>query len=105
MASRATLVCRRGVYPHESNNHYLWRAVDQNGQIIDILVQARRDRAAAERFFQHLLKSTDTVPHGITDRLRSPFSRSHTHQALEWTVEERGWRGERPRRHPLSRRY
>jgi putative transposase len=52
--------------------HYLWRAVDQNGQIVDILVQARRDRAAAERFFQHLLKGTDTVPHTVvTDRLRS----------------------------------
>jgi putative transposase len=52
--------------------HFLWRAVDQNGQVVDILVQARRDRAAAERFFQHLLKSTDTVPHTvITDRLRS----------------------------------
>ena len=52
--------------------HYLWRAVDQNGQIVDILVQARRDQAAAERFFQHLLKGTDTVPHTVaTDRLRS----------------------------------
>jgi hypothetical protein len=46
--------------------------VDQNGQIVDILVQTRRDRAAAERFFRHLLKRTDTVPHTvITDRLRS----------------------------------
>jgi putative transposase len=36
------------------------------------LVQAQRDRAAAERFFQHLLKGADTVPHTvITDRLRS----------------------------------
>jgi putative transposase len=33
---------------------YLWRAVDQNGQVVDILVQKRRDRAAAERFFRHL---------------------------------------------------
>jgi transposase-like protein len=29
---------------------YLWRAVDQNGHVVDILVQKRRDRAAAERF-------------------------------------------------------
>ena len=52
--------------------HYLWRAVDQNGVVIDILVQARRDRAAAERFFRHLLRSSKTVPHTVvTDRLRS----------------------------------
>lgn len=52
--------------------HYLWRAVDQNGQVVDILVQTRRNRAAAERFFRHLLKRTDTLPHTvITDRLRS----------------------------------
>ena len=52
--------------------HYLWRAVDQNGQVVDILVQKRRDRAAAERFFRHLIKATNTVPHTVvTDRLRS----------------------------------
>jgi transposase-like protein len=42
--------------------HYLWRAVDQNGTVVDILVQARRDRAAAEPFFRHLLRSSHTVP-------------------------------------------
>ncbi len=52
--------------------HYLWRAVDQNGIVVDILVQARRDRAAAERFFRHLLRSSNSVPHTVvTDRLRS----------------------------------
>jgi putative transposase len=52
--------------------HYLWRAVDQNGIVVDILVQARRDRAAAERFFRHLLRSSNTVPHTVvTDRLHS----------------------------------
>jgi putative transposase len=52
--------------------HYLGRAVDQNGMVVDILVQARRDRAAAERFFRHLSRSSDTVPHTVvTDRLRS----------------------------------
>ena len=33
--------------------HYLWRAVDQNGVVLDILVQARRDANAAKRFFRH----------------------------------------------------
>ena len=36
--------------------HYLWRAVDQDGVVLDILVQARRDANAAKRFFKRLLK-------------------------------------------------
>jgi putative transposase len=36
--------------------HYLWRAVDQNGQVLDILVQRRRDKTAAKQFFRKLLK-------------------------------------------------
>ena len=35
--------------------HYLWRAVDQDGDVLDILVQHRRSRAAAERFFRKVL--------------------------------------------------
>ena len=35
---------------------YLWRAVDEDGDVIDILVQSRRDRRAAERFLRQLLK-------------------------------------------------
>ena len=52
--------------------HYLWRAVDHNGVVVDILVQAKRDRVAAERFFCHLIHSAGTLPHTVvTDRLRS----------------------------------
>jgi putative transposase len=52
--------------------HYLWRAVDQNGIVIDILVQPRRDRLAAMRFFRKLLRSTGRRPRVIvTDKLRS----------------------------------
>src|SRR5882724_13661695 len=36
--------------------HYLWRAVDQDGNVLDILVQSRRSAAAATRFFRKLLK-------------------------------------------------
>jgi putative transposase len=36
--------------------HYLWRAVDQDGNILDILVQRRRDKTAARKFFRKLLK-------------------------------------------------
>ncbi|GGQ26698.1 IS6 family transposase [Streptomyces griseomycini] len=51
---------------------YLWRAVDQNGNVLDILVQDRRDKAAARRFFRRLLAKTRTVPRVIvTDKLRS----------------------------------
>jgi putative transposase len=52
--------------------HYLWRAVDQDGHILDILVQRRRDKQAAKRFFRKLLKGLTYVPRVIvTDRLRS----------------------------------
>jgi putative transposase len=52
--------------------HYLWRAVDQNGAVIDILVQPRRDRWAALRFFRQLLHVAERGPHVvITDKLRS----------------------------------
>jgi putative transposase len=51
---------------------YLWRAVDQDGNVLDILVQNRRDKAAARRFFRRLMKRTGAVPRVIvTDKLRS----------------------------------
>jgi putative transposase len=51
---------------------YLWRAVDQNGHVLDILVQRRRDKHAAKRFFRKLLKGLIYVPRVvITDRLKS----------------------------------
>ena len=52
--------------------HYLWRAVDQNGVVLDILVQPKRDRFAAMRFFRKLLRATGRQPRVIiTDKLRS----------------------------------
>ena len=51
---------------------YLWHAVDHDGDVIDILVQPPRDRAAAERFFRRLLKGQGRTPRRlITDTLRS----------------------------------
>jgi putative transposase len=51
---------------------YLSRAVDQDGEVLDILVQPRRDKRAAKRFFRKLLKGLRYVPHAIiTDRLGS----------------------------------
>jgi putative transposase len=51
---------------------YLWRAVDQDGDVLDIFVQARRDGRAAERFFRRLLKGQGKEPFRmVTDKLRS----------------------------------
>jgi putative transposase len=52
--------------------HYLWRAVDQEGNVLDILVQRRRDTEAAKKFFRKLLKGLSDVPRVIiTDKLAS----------------------------------
>jgi putative transposase len=42
--------------------HYLWRAVDQDGDVLDILVQSHRDKKAAKKFFRELLKTLSYVP-------------------------------------------
>jgi len=53
-------------------HHYLWRAVDQDGDVLDILVQSRRDKKAAKKFFRKLLKGLRYVPRVIiTDKLKS----------------------------------
>ena len=51
---------------------YLWQAVDQDGEVLDILVQSRRNKRAAKKFFRKLLKGLQYVPRAIiTDKLRS----------------------------------
>ena len=51
--------------------HYLWRAVDQDGEVVDVFLQTRRDGAAAKRFFKRLLRSHGKEPRKIaTDKLR-----------------------------------
>ena len=52
--------------------HYLWRAVDQDGEVVDVFLQTKRDGAAAKRFFRRLLQSHGGEPRKIvTDKLRS----------------------------------
>jgi putative transposase len=52
--------------------HYLWRAVDQHGIVLDILVTSQRDTRAATRFFRKLLKGLEYVPRVlVTDKLAS----------------------------------
>ena len=52
--------------------HYLWRAVDQDGEVVDVYLQAKRDGDTAKRFFRRLLRSCQGEPRKIvTDKLRS----------------------------------
>ena len=52
--------------------HWLWRAVDQHGRVLDVLVQSRRDKRAAKRLLRRLLKKQGRPPRVlITDKLAS----------------------------------
>ncbi len=56
----------------DGKQHYLWRAVDQDGEVVDVYLQKRRDAAAAKRFFKRLLRKHGVEPRKIvTDKLRS----------------------------------
>ena len=56
----------------KGKQYYLWRAVDKEGQVLDILMQSRRNEAAANKFFRKLLKPQGFAPRVIiTDKLRS----------------------------------
>ena len=92
--------------------HYLWRAVDQDGEVVDVFLQAKRDGTAAKRFFKKLLRSHGGEPRKIvTDKLRSygvahrelmpeaihstqQYENNRAEQSHEATrVRERGMRG------------
>jgi putative transposase len=52
--------------------HWLWRAVDQSGMVLDVLVQRRRDKRAAKRLLRKLLKKQMRAPRVmVTDKLPS----------------------------------
>ena len=66
---------------------YLWRAVDQHGNVLDILVPSRRNAVAAKRFFRKLLKGLRYVPRVlVTDKLASY---GPAHRAVMPSVEHR----------------
>ncbi|MDO0929785.1 IS6 family transposase [Streptomyces sp. TG1A-8] len=70
---------------------YLWRAVDAGGNVLDILVQSRRDTAAARRFFRKLFKKTCSVPQVVvTGKLRSYDA---AHREVMPLVEHRSHKG------------
>ena len=61
----------------QGRQQYLWRAVDEDGDVLDILVQSRRNKRAAKRFFRKLLKRQGREPRRlITDKLLS-YSAAH----------------------------
>ena len=56
----------------QGRQHYLWRAVDQDGEVVDVFLQRRRDGRAAKRFFKRLLRASGSEPRRVvTDKLRS----------------------------------
>jgi len=56
----------------QGTQRYLWRAVDQAGEVVDVYLQDRRDGNVAKRFFRCLLKRHRVEPRKIvTDKLRS----------------------------------
>jgi putative transposase len=56
----------------QGKQHYLWRAVNQDGDVVDVFLQKRREGKAAKRFFKRLLCKHKGEPRKIvTDKLRS----------------------------------
>ncbi|PWI04553.1 IS6 family transposase [Streptomyces sp. NWU339] len=75
----------------QGRQRYLWRAVDADGNVLDILVQSKRDTAAARRFFRKLMKKTRSVPRVVvTDKLRSYGA---AHREVMPSVEHRSHKG------------
>ena len=67
---KSSPVCR--TIQINGKQHYLWRAVDQDGEVVDVYLQAKRDGVAAKRFFRRLLRNHGGEPRNIvTDKLRS----------------------------------
>jgi putative transposase len=84
--------------------HYLWRAVDQDDNVLDILVQSRRNQKAAKKFFRKLLKGLQYVPRVImTDKLKSDGAakreiRPGVEHRQSRTLNNRGENSHRPTR-------
>ncbi|GEM_PF-3224850 len=70
----------------DGERHYLWRAVDQDDQVLDILVQSRRNKKATKKFFKKLLKGLRYVRRVIiTDKSRATPPRS-ARSCLVWSI-------------------
>lgn len=85
---------------------YLWRAVDQDGDVLDILIQPRRNRAAAERFFRKVLAGQGWQPRrAVTDGLRSyaPAVRTVLPESMHDTTRYANNRAENSHQHTRRR--
>ena len=72
---KSSPVCR--TIQINGKQHYLWRAVDHDGEVVDVFFQDKRDGVAAKRFFKRLLRNHGGEPRKIvTDKLRS-YSVAH----------------------------
>ncbi len=73
----------------QGSRDFLWRAVDQDGDVINILVQRHRNARAAKRLFRKLLKGQGTTPWRlVTDKLRS-YSAAHR-EVMPWVIHDTG---------------
>ena len=59
--------------PIHDERHYRWRAVDQAGNVLDILVQRQRDQPAAKQFFRTRLNGCQYVPRVIVTNQRKSY--------------------------------
>lgn len=85
----------------KGKQYYLWRAVDSEGKVLDILMQRHRDTKAAKRFFRKLLKQRGFVPRVmVTDKLKSYEAAKN--QMLQ-SVEHRQHKGLKGIEQPLRR--
>ena len=69
--SELQMASRRSRDPNWRETFWLWRAVDANGDVLDILVQSQRNAKAARRFLQRLIDRFDDPRVVVTDKLRS----------------------------------
>ena len=74
---------------------YVWRAVDSEGEVLDILVQPRRDRQAAFKLMRKLLKKQGITPATIvTDKLRS-YGSARRELGVAWRHDTGRWKNNR----------
>jgi len=57
--------------------HYLWRAVDQDGEVVGVFLQAKRDGVAAKRFFRRLLLNCGSEPRMIVTDKHCSYNVAH----------------------------
>ena len=88
------------VVPINGEKFWLWRAVDANGNVLDILVQKQRNAKAASRFLKRLIDRFDAPRAVITDKLRSyvrpirnlaPNADHRAHKGLNNRIEGSHW--------------